>query len=166
MPNSAQIASLKDIPKGKAASVEEVLLRDGLISQKQIDFVRNEVKRRQEPAEKIISSMGWVQEEELARAKSEVLGILYSQPDKKPISPEVLNYIPEEVAKRFSVIPIGRDKDTLEVAMVDPLDLQVFEFIEKKSGMVIRPYLATQTAIARAISDQYTKGLSSEVTEA
>ena len=82
------------------------------------------------------------------------------------ISPEVLAYLPEEVARRFTVIPILREKDTLSVAMVDPLDLQVLEFIEKKSGLAIRPYIATNQSIQRAVADQYSQGLSFEVGEA
>src|SRR3989344_7647544 len=155
MANSAQLANIK-IPTtglGKATTIEDVLFSKGLITQKQIDFIRSEVKRRQEPAEKIISAMGWVTDEDLAQGRAQVMGVPYAVPDKKPISPEVLGYLPEDVAKRFTVIPIGREKDVLEVAMVDPLDLQVIEFIEKKSGLTIKPYLATEKAVNRAIAD-------------
>ena len=168
MANSAQLANIK-IPRtdpGKATNLEDVLLSKGLISAKQIDFIRSETKRRQESAEKIISAMGWVSDEDLAQAQAAVLGVPYAVPDKKPISPEILGLLPEEVAKRFTVIPIGRENDVLEVAMVDPLDLQVIEFIEKKSGLTIKPYLATEKAVNRAIADQYARGLSTEVTEA
>src|SRR3989338_7183969 len=167
MANSAQLANIK-IPRtdpGKATNLEDVLLSKGLISGKQIDFIRSETKRRQESSESIISAMGWVTEEDLAQAQAAVLGVPYAVPDKKPISPEILGLLPEEVAKRFTVIPIGRENDVLEVAMVDPLDLQVIEFIEKKSGLTIKPYLATEKAVNRAIADQYARGLSTEVTE-
>src|SRR3990167_1429722 len=136
MANSAQLANFKTplTSSGKATTIEDVLFSKGLITQKQIDFIRSEVKRRQESSEKIISAMGWVTDEDLAQGRAQVMGVPYAVPDKKPISPEVLGYLPEDVAKRFTVIPIGREKDVLEVAMVDPLDLQVIEFIEKKSG--------------------------------
>ena len=138
----------------------------GLLTPQQLEFVKSESKRRQESADKILSQMGWVTPEQLARANAAVLGITFVSPDTKPISPEILSLIPDEVAKRFTVIPISRERDTLCVAMVDPLDLQAIEFLEKKSGLVVKPYVATEESIKKAIAEQYTRGLSYEVTEA
>ena len=164
MANSAPAVSTTE--SNKSTSVEDVLLARGLISQKQIDFVRSEAKNRQETSEKIISSMGWVSDEDMAGARAQVLGVPYVAPVRMPISPEVLGNLPEEVAKKFTVIPIGKSGNVLEVAMVDPLDLQTIEFIEKKSGFSVKPYLATAKSINLAIADQYARGLSTEVTEA
>jgi len=152
--------------KPRAAFIEDVLAIKGLLTPQQLTFVKNEARRRQEPPEKILSQMGWVTEEQLANAKAEVIGVPYTDPSQRPISPEVLAFLPEEVAKRFVVIPIAKDGQTLSVAMVDPLDLQVLEFIEKKSGFAVRPYIATAEAINRSIAEQYTRGLSFEVGEA
>src|SRR3989344_1623057 len=152
--------------KKTIASLEDILASSGAITQEQLQFVKDEVKRRQEDSEKIIASMNWVTDEQMSQAKSKVMGVPYSDPAEQPISPEILGYIPEEVAKRFQVIPINKNNEVLSVAMVDPLDLQVFEFIEKKSGLTVKPYLATAASISKAIAEQYTRGLSSEVTEA
>lgn len=161
---TAPITGQKNIKK--ASSIEESLKKKGAISSEQLEFIRNEVNRRQESSEKIIGSMNWVSEEELAQAKAEVMGVKYDNPAEHPISPEVLALIPEEVAKRFTIIPISKEGSTISVAMVDPLDLQAVEFIEKKSGQQIRPFLATASSVTKAIAEQYTKGLASEVTAA
>lgn len=146
--------------------MEDALAKSGLLTSQQLEFVKSESKRRQESADKILTQMGWVTPEQLAQAKAALLGITFVSPDTKPISPEVLSLIPEEVAKRFTVIPVFREGDTLCVAMVDPLDLQAIEFLEKKSGLVVKPYVATEESIKKAIVEQYTRGLSFEVTEA
>lgn len=168
MANSALLGNLTKITshKDKAAFIEDVLASRGLLTSQQLSFVKSESKRRQEPAEKILVQMGWVGEEKLTEAKGEVMGVPYVDPSQQPISPEVLAYLPEEVAKRFVVMPIGKEKDTLLVAMTDPLDLQTLEFIEKKSGFRVRPYIATAQSINRTIAEQYARGLSFEVGEA
>jgi len=150
----------------KAAYLEDVLAARGKLTADQVLFVKSEAKRRQESTEKILVQMGWVDIESLTAAKAEVIGVPYINPAQRPISPEVLSLLPEEVAKRFTAVPFAREGDTLAVAMVDPLDLQVLEFIEKKSGKTIRPYIATAEAINSAIADQYTQSLSAEVGEA
>lgn len=166
MISTAPIPSVKPHPANAASSVEDILASWGQLTGEQVSFVKGEIKRRQKPSEEIIVQMKWVSPEQLMRAKAEVIGVLYSQPDAQPLSPEIINFIPEDVAKRFTVIPIAKDHDTLSVAMVDPLDLQTIEFLEKKSGLTVRPFLATADSINRAISDQYNRGLSTEVTEA
>lgn len=150
----------------KPASLEDILAAHNLLTAQQLSFVKNEAKRRQETVEKILEQMNWVSREQLVQAKADVLGVPYFDPSQQPISPEVLAFLPEEVARRFTVIPIAKENQTLSVAMVDPLDLQVLEFIEKKSGLTIRPYIATVESIQRAIAEQYTRGLSFEVGEA
>ncbi|MBI2599196.1 Flp pilus assembly complex ATPase component TadA [Candidatus Curtissbacteria bacterium] len=165
MANSAQNLKTTASPP-HAAFIEDVLAGRGLLTREQLTFVKTEAKRKQESAEKVIAQMGWVNPEGLAQAKAEVIGVPYIDLAQKPISPEVLAYLPEEVAKRFVVIPIAKEVNTLSVAMVDPLDLSVLEFIEKKSGLTVRPYIATSDSINRAIAEQYTQSLSSEVGEA
>ena len=168
MADSAQslAGKIKSSFSQRPASLEDALAKIGLLTPQQLDFVKSESKRRQESADKILAQMAWVTSEQLARAKAAVLGITFVAPDTKPISPEVLSLIPDEVAKRFTVIPIARDGETLSVAMVDPLDLQAIEFLEKKSNLVVKPYMATAESIKKAIVEQYTRGLSFEVTEA
>ena len=165
MPDAAR--TIKSNPKSAVpASLEDILASKKLLTAEQVSFVKNETKTKQESAEVILAQMGWVTQEQLVEAKAKVIGVPYVDLSQKPISPEVLAYLPEEVAKRFVVIPIGKDDKSLSVAMVDPLDLQVLEFIEKKSGLIVKPYIATVTAINRAIAESYTRGLSVEVGEA
>src|SRR3989344_5278470 len=137
MADSAQTIAdrIKSSFSQRPASLEDALAKKGLLTPEQLDFVKSESKRRQESADKILTQMAWVTLEELAQAKAAVLGIPFVLPDTKPISPEILSLIPDDVAKRFTVIPISREGGTLSVAMVDPLDLQAIEFLEKKSGL-------------------------------
>ncbi len=155
-------------PQSKAFTdaIEDILARKGLLTPDQLMFVKNESKRRSEAVEKVISQLGWIPNEELIAAKAQVMGVGYINLEKTPISPEVLAYLPEDVAKRFTAIPISKEAQVLSVAMIDPLDLQALEFLEKKSGLVIKPLIATPESINRAIAEQYTQSLSAEVGEA
>ena len=170
--NTGSALPASPVPSGVGAGgsqaqfIEDVLASRGILTNQQLNFVKSEAKRRQESVEKILSQMGWVGEEQLVQAKAVVIGVPFVSPDQQPISPEVLACLPEEVARRFIVVPIAKDAETLSVAMIDPLDLQVLEFIEKKSGLAVRPYIATVESINRAIAEQYTRGLSFEVGEA
>ena len=109
MAATAPLATPKENQK-KISSIEEILASVGAITAEQLEFVKSEVKRRQESSEKIIASMNWVTDEQMAQAKAKVIGVPYDDPSEHPISPEVLSYVPEEVAKRFQVIPLSKNK--------------------------------------------------------
>ncbi len=83
------------------------------------------------------------------------------------ISPEILTYIPEPVARKYKLIPFDLDKktDKLKIAMSEPHDLPLIEFLEQKSGKSIIPYLAKLSEITDKIEEVYSAGLSVEVTE-
>lgn len=166
MQNTAQVAGNGLGGQKKYDSVEEILAAKGVITSQQLTFLKSEALRRQESSEKLLTELGWVDTKALIQSKAELIGVPYVSADEQPISPEVLASIPEEVAKRFTVVPIAKSGQTLSVAMVDPLDLQVLEFLEKKSGLAIKPYISTAESIVRTIAEQYSRGLSVEVGEA
>ena len=135
MNSTAQIATVKVKENPKPLAIEDVLAVWGILKPEQLSYVKNESKRRGDSTEKVITEMNWVTPEKLMEAKAQVIGVSFAKPDDQPLSPEVLEFIPEDVAKQFGIIPIGHEGNTISVAMVDPMDLQTIEFIEKKCGM-------------------------------
>jgi len=102
----------------------------------------------------------------LARAK------FYNVPFVKILetaaSPVALSYVEKPVAVRFKVIPYDykADKKELWLAMANPVDLGAIEFIEKKTGIRVKPFAAQPLDVDRAIEVRYEQTLSGEVTAA
>ncbi|NIN92852.1 hypothetical protein GTO36_07705, partial [bacterium] len=107
-------------------------------------------------------------EEQLAKAKAEKLKMDYVDLSEVGVSPEALNFLPKVVASKYKLIPFSYDKENreLSVAMVDPSDLTAVEFVEKKSGCKIKPFIAARKKIETAIEQRYAQSLSTEVTAA
>ena len=148
--------------------VEDVLFEQGKLPQEKLSLVKLEAINTGKPVEELILNHNFVSIEDLTAARGELLGISYINPATKPVSTEVLQLIPEPVARRYVLIPFNYEKNTgtLSVAMSDPLDLQIVEFIERKSGKKIKPYIATPLLINQAIQDKYGQSLTTEVSEA
>lgn len=149
-----------------AQTIEEILLKQGYLRPDQVSAIKLESINSGQPAEKIIKEHNFASAEQVAQARSVLLGVPFVKLENKAISTEVLNLIPEAVAKHYQLIPFDRQLDRLSVAMVDPLDLQVIQFIEKKSGLKVIPYLGYAEDILKAISSQYSQNLTTEVTSA
>lgn len=146
--------------------LEDILFKQGLISPEQLSSIKLESINSGEPTEKIIFEHNLVPAEKLASAKAELLHVPFMKLEGRGISADVLNTIPEPVARRYHLIPFDKQDGQLLVAMADPLDIQVIQFAEKKSGMQIKPYLGLQDDILKSINDQYSQNLTTEVTSA
>lgn len=148
--------------------LEDVLKRRNLLTDEQVSSVKLEHINTGRPVEEIILSQNLVSEEELVQARAEIIGVPFIDLSGVGVSPEVLNYIPEAVAKRYNLLPFDFDKAgrLLSVAMEDPLDIQIISFIEKKAGTKIKPFLALAGQIKQQVQDQYAQTLSTEVTQA
>lgn len=149
-----------------AQTIEDILLAQGILNPDQMSAIKLENINTGQPVEKIILAHNFASPEQISQARSQLLGVPYINLENIAISPEVLNLIPEAVARRYKLIPFQKDADSLWVAMTDPLDLQVVQFIEKKSGKRIRRFMSDEGSILKAINDQYSQNLTSEVVSA
>lgn len=153
-------------PESDQAGIEDILFKQGLLNRDQLTAIKLESINSGQSAEKLIIQHSLVPSDKLLIARSQMLSVPYVNLETRGILADVLNYIPEAVARRYKLIPFDKQGNRLLVAMEDPLDLQVIQFLEKKSGLFITPYLATSEGILKAINEQYSQNLTTEVTSA
>jgi len=152
--------------QNQGVSLEDILLKEGLLNQDQVASLKLESINTGETAEQLLLRHNLVTPDKITAAKATLLNVPFVKLEGRGISAEVLVLIPEPVARRFTVIPFDKKGGQLEVAMSNPLDLPTIQFLEDKSGMRIRPYMALAEDITKSISDQYSQNLTSEVTSA
>ena len=102
-----------------------------------------------------------VGEEDLQKMSAYVLGIPFVDLRKENIQSEILQIIPEAIAKKSNIVAFERTGADLKVAMLHPEDLQTIDFIRKKTGLRIVPCLTTKESIAEILK-QYNKSLQAE----
>ncbi len=148
--------------------VEDVLFEEGKLNKDILSSVKIESINTGKSVEEILVSRNLAKAEDISRARGSLLGIEYFDPNSRPIPADVLAKIPEPVARRYNLLPFQyeQDSNTLHVAMADPLDLQIIEFIERKSSAKIKPYISNPELISQAISTQYSQNLTTQVSEA
>lgn len=80
------------------------------------------------------------------------------------IPKELLQKIPEKIARQYKIVPVSESEDGIMVAMSDPQDIQAKEMVKKLLGKPIVAKLASEEDIGKAL-DQY-MGIDTELTEA
>ncbi len=105
---------------------------------------------------------------QLAQAKAKAMDVPFVTLAGRGISPEVVNFIPEPVARRYIIVPFDYDagNNVLYIATTDPFDITIIEFLEQKTGKRIKPFLALQDDIVSTIDERYAQTLGQEVTAA
>ena len=129
---------------------EDVLLR-----------VYREAEKKNEDLAILLLKKKLLTEEQVAQLRAYISGIPYVSLKKVKIAPDVLKIIPEPLARKNNIIAYKKEDNNLEVAMLDPHDLQTIDFIRKNTGLKIRPRLTSPKDIQEALS-QYEESLQKE----
>ncbi len=82
----------------------------------------------------------------------------------KAIDKKLTELMPLETAREYMAVPFGISNGTLNVAMLDPTNLQVIDFISRKSGYPITTYIASEAGINHVLG-MYTERYSKEVAD-
>jgi len=135
-----------------------------IIKEREFDLLLKEAKKSGKRIEDLLISKGYLKPDELTRLKAYILGIPFVNLEKTIVDPEVLKIIPEPVARAHNIVAFRKKGKNLEVAMLDPEDLQTIEFIKKKANLKILPRLTTQESIKNVLR-QYQKTLEVEFGE-
>ena len=127
--------------------LKKILVDTEIISLKDFKLSLEEAKRREEALEKVIIEKGLISDYELGQLIADEIGFPVVNLRKIKIDKNVLNVVPEIVAKKQEIIVFERNKDGLKVAMTNPADIEIREFIEKKTGEKVIPYFATKNSV-------------------
>ncbi|MCB9839403.1 Flp pilus assembly complex ATPase component TadA [Candidatus Nomurabacteria bacterium] len=145
--------------------VEQILTSGGKITPEQLEAYKMQGKNEKKPLQDIVLHGNAISERDLTKAYSEIIDIPYIDIDIKGIDKEILQLVPERIARQYNVVVIGvDDKGQKLLAMDDPDDIQAISFLQKELGNDVRIFMATHTNILQAI-DQYRENISSEITE-
>ena len=160
--------TLQDQSSKVYTSLVDVLVDQGKISTEQADDISLEQVRTNKDPNRILEDKHFVSEIDLAQAKSIFYHVPYIDLSTVGASPEALSQISDGTAKMYHMLPFALDRANgeISVAMADPLDLSAIEFVERKSGLQIVPYIAPATEIEKAVNERYAQSLSNEVTAA
>jgi len=135
----------------------KALVQKGKLTQKQVREINEKVVETGKRAEELIVSESLIDENELFQLKAEMLDMPLIQEVPKSISSDILSLIPRDSAEHYSLIPMGRQDDLVEVGMIYPQDIQAKEalkFLSRRSGFDYKVFLISPS-VFQGILDKY-----------
>jgi type IV pilus assembly protein PilB len=144
-------------------TVADVLYEKKLITADQLSAIKFENVNTGKGIEQIIKERGYTNSEDFAEAFGEVYGIPFINLTPDQADPKLLELVPITLAKKYKLVPFELKENKLSVAMVDPLDLQTIDFIERKTELKVIPYITTEKIIEKVLEEQKGKELGEEI---
>ncbi|MFP4162915.1 MAG: ATPase, T2SS/T4P/T4SS family [Chitinispirillaceae bacterium] len=139
--------------------IGEVLIDQGLITPEQLQKGLEEQKKCGLQLGKCLVKLGFLSEHKLVDVLSAQLDVQHVVLEYFNFARHLLRYVPEEMARKYKVIPLFEQEGVLTVAMADPTDLRTIDHLKFKTGKDIDPVIATEKSILDSIEKNYSAGL-------
>ena len=144
-----------------SAKLGEILVRENLLSAQQLrealDYQRSHGGRLGYNLVK----MGLVSDDMITAVLSRQYGVPSVNLELFDIETSVIRLIPQEVAQKYSVLPLSRVGASLTLAMVDPTNVFAMDDIKFMTGLNIEPVVVSEASVQEAIAKYY--GASREI---
>src|SRR5688572_29340107 len=144
-----------------SAKLGEILVRENLLSPQHL---RQALDYQREHGVRLgfnLVKLGLVSDDTITAILSRQYGIPSVNLELFDIDDSVLRLIPQEVAQKYSVLPLSRVGATLTLAMVDPTNVFAMDDVKFMTGLNVEPVVVAEASVQQAIAKYY--GSSKEI---
>lgn len=137
--------------------IGDYLVSQGLLQEEQLQKVL-QAQKESNGAKRfgdVVVELGFMTEINFTKALAGKLRVQYVDLDNIEINTDAVQKVPEQLARKHTVIAIAITGKRLTVATNDPVNFIVLEDIKVSTGMDTVPVLATTSAINKAIGKCY-----------
>jgi type IV pilus assembly protein PilB len=143
-----------------------LLIKNNIIDQDTADILEKKSLETNQSLDSVLHEYG-LKPFDILKAKAEYLNIEPYYVGDNDIPFEILNYIPEDSARHYKIIPVSISNGVLNVGIYDPDNIQAIDalnFISSKNNITYKLYLISEEDFNRCLN-MY-NGLTGEVHEA
>jgi type II secretion system protein E len=132
----------------------QILQENGLVTSSQIDAARDD----RQPGESIQDTLvrqGILSQEDVMRALAAHAAMEFVDLTHIQVPEEVLQQVPEDVVKRFRIMPIAESETGLMIAVSDPLNFDTFDAVTHVLNRDVEWVCSTPDSIKEALKRYY-----------
>ncbi|MDP3028631.1 MAG: ATPase, T2SS/T4P/T4SS family [Deltaproteobacteria bacterium] len=134
--------------------IGEILVQAGVLTQEDLERALSAQKEnRSKKLGQILLEMNLATPESLALALKYRLP--YVDVSTYPVDPVAVATVKEEVARRLQFIPINKTRDTLTIAIADPINFAAKDYIQSTTGLNVKEALSIPESIEEAIKQYF-----------
>lgn len=143
--------------------IGEILVEAGVITEQQLQDAL--AKQNGVPLGPTLVKLGYATEQDVAAAVAKTLGLEFVDLSSFEVDPAAAALIGEEVARRYRLLPIDFEGETLVVAMADPTNVLAIDDLHLRTGREIKTVVVAESDLKVAIARHCTGDLMEEAVE-
>ena len=140
---------------------KNILEKANILTAKEFKKYKQEAKKSGKKIQNYLVSKKIITLDTLYQSAAAYFNVPFISLKNKVIRKDILEKIPETIANVHNIIAFDGDDKVLKVAVLDPEDLETFEFIKKRFNIKLEVHLTTPSDIKEALKN-YEKSLKSE----
>jgi type IV pilus assembly protein PilB len=141
----------------------DYLVSIGILTPDQLRVALQEQKRTAERLEQTIIRLKFMDEEAAMRSLADYFNLPYIDLNTYLVDQTVLSLVPEEIARRHTVIPLFKIGAFLTVAMTNPLNIIALDEMRNRTKSDIEIVISSEEKIKKALDQYY--GLTTNLLE-
>src|SRR5688572_1049348 len=149
-----------------SSKLGEILVRENLITPQQLREALDYQRVNGGRLGSNLIKLGIISDDVITAVLSRQYGVPSINLDLFHIEPAILKLISQEVALKYTVLPISRAGTTLTLAMADPTNVFAIDDIKFMTELNIEPVIASESSIQMAIGKYYSGSTSIDIFDA
>ncbi|RKY42959.1 MAG: hypothetical protein DRP85_01130 [Candidatus Makaraimicrobium thalassicum] len=133
----------------------EILIESNVISTEQLQQALDFQKQEGGLLGEILVRLGYANERDIVQALTVQCGFPYLPLENYELKKEIVEIVPENVARQYSVVPLDVMGDILTVAMSNPLNEKAIEDVEMITKKKVQVFISTVTSVSEALNKLY-----------
>ncbi len=145
-------------------TVKELLIEHGQLPKDKLDELLAEQQKGGQSLQSMVIERGVVTEKELVQLFAAFANIPFIELDPKQVPKEVMEVLPERIARQYNAVVFKIEGEKKFLAMEDPDDVQGIDFIQKEIGSNYELYVVTRENMLQVL-ENYRDGVAQELSE-
>ncbi len=138
--------------------VVQLLVERGFLTDEQVASASQSMKAENETTLDVLVSGGTIGEDEVLGTVADQFGLKYCHVNADAINAEIVREIPADIAKKYGVVPVVADEDSITVALSDPMGYDAIDSLRyvlhgRDVEAVISPRAEVLAAMAKLYQD-------------
>jgi general secretion pathway protein E/type IV pilus assembly protein PilB len=134
--------------------VVQLLMERGFLTAEQVEAASGSMRAENETVLDVLVSGGTIGEDEVLGTVADQFGLKYCHVNAEAINADIVKEIPADIAKKYGVVPVVADEDSITVALSDPMGYDAIDSLRyvlhgRDVEAVISPRSEVQAAMAK-----------------
>ena len=147
--------------------VLQILVERGFLTQKQVDAAAKSMRAENETTLDVLVSGGTIGEDEVLGTVADQFGLKYCHVNADAISQDVTKEITSDIAKKYGVVPVVADDESITVALSDPMGYDAIDSLRYVlHGRDVQAVIAPRSEVQAAMAKLYAADESADASSA